>query len=79
MFRDFDTVYSNVRLKNRGVLNFDAGYKVFDYHENKSPKWIGHKKNLKWYIYDTADTDSSYAPQVFLGAAVAMFATFVSF
>ena len=49
-YRDFDTVYSNVQLPEVEYLVFDAGFKVWTGPDSREPRWIGHKKNIKWYI-----------------------------
>ena len=30
MYREFDTTYSNVQLEDKGILKFDAGYKLYE-------------------------------------------------
>jgi type V secretory pathway adhesin AidA len=56
MYRDFETTYSDVPLRGKAVLNFNAGFKIWNYLENTIPTWKGHKNNIKWLIADLDDS-----------------------
>ena len=63
MYREFDTTYSNVQLEDKGILKFDAGYKLYENYQIKEPIWTGanknmwqgHKYGIEWYIVDAVD------------------------
>ena len=49
MWREFDTTYSNIPLKTRGVYKFNAGFKIYDdYIYATLPIKKGHKLGIEW-------------------------------
>jgi len=61
MYRDFETTYSDVPIRTSGVLTFNAGFKIYNYLEDISPTWAGHKNNVQWAIIDIEDGALSFA------------------
>ena len=55
MYRDFQTIYSDVPLQNNLNLKLEAGFKVFDTFESNGALWMGHKKNVEWLIQTNSD------------------------
>ena len=62
MYREFLTTYSDVPLKVRTAFKFDAGFKIWDHFDKRDPLWIGHKKEIEWYLTDDPDAGLSSAP-----------------
>ena len=61
MYRDFETTYSDVPIRASGVLTFNAGFKIYNYLEDISPTWVGHKNNVQWDIIDIEDGALAFA------------------
>ncbi len=68
LYRDFETTYSDVPLRGKAVLNFNAGFKIWNSLKDTKPAWKGHKDNIKWLISDLSDSAFAIAS---LGITVA--------
>ena len=70
MYREFDTTYSNIKLKSNGIYRLNGGYKVYNNWEDKKTEIFGHKLGLEWAI---AEVGSGALLRI--GSSIAVLAT----